>query len=167
MSSPFGCGEDSGPNSARRGWRVVLTNIDQTVRPSGARRTAAAIALLAVVSVIAVAVTAFLRDPLRLTAALLFIAVVVMAGWWAIVRRGVWRTVGSALAVVALLVLVLVIAAGSLPRMAVFVALLALSMSSARVAIGRDLAETPADLHAVGRAKNGVLLMNPKSGGGK
>jgi diacylglycerol kinase family enzyme len=68
---------------------------------------------------------------------------------------------------VALLALLLLLAAGSLLRMAAFAALLALSMGAARVAFGHDLAETPTDLHAVGPAKRGVLLMNPKSGGGK
>jgi diacylglycerol kinase family enzyme len=146
---------------------IVVANIDQTVRPSAARRTAAAVALLAVVVVIAMAVTAFWRDPLRLAAAILLVVVVVMAGWWAIARRGAWRIVGGSLAVVAFLAFVLVLAAGSLLRILVFAALLALSMWAARVALGRDLAEMPADLHPVGRAENGVLLINPKSGGGK
>src|SRR5829696_8638088 len=42
-----------------------------------------------------------------------------------------------------------------------------MSMATARVALGHDLAEAPADLRRVGRARHGVLVMNPRSGGGK
>jgi diacylglycerol kinase family enzyme len=137
------------------------------MRPSAARRIAAGVALLAAVIAIAMVAAAFLRDPLRLVAALLLVVLVVMAGWTALVRRGIWRLIGGVVVVLALIGLVLLLAAGSLLRMAALVVLLALSIGAARIALGHDLAESPVDLHPVEAARKGVLLMNPKSGGGK
>ena len=144
-----------------------MADHNPTMRPSAARRIAAGVALLAAVIAIAMVAAAFLRDPLRLVAALLLVVLVVMAGWTALVRRGIWRLIGGVVVVLALIGLVLLLAAGSLLRMAALVVLLALSIGAARVALGHDLAESPVDLHPVEAARKGVLLMNPESGGGK
>ena len=90
-----------------------------------------------------------------------------MAGWTALVRRGTWRLVAGGVALVALVAVVVLIAAGSLVRTVVLIGLVLMSTATARVALGHDLAEVPADLRPVERARHGVLLMNPRSGGGK
>lgn len=135
--------------------------------PSLARRVAAAAALLAVAAAVVLTVAALLRDPLRLVAALLMVAVAVMAGWTALVRRGTWRVAAGTVAVLALVVLVVLLATGSVLRLVALVVLMLGSMAAARVALGHDLAEPPGDLRPVPAARHGVLLMNPKSGGGK
>lgn len=144
-----------------------MTRPDAARVPSTGRRVAAAAAVLALLAAVALAVVTFLRDPLRLTAVVVLVVVAVMAGWTALVRRGAWRVATSAAAVLALVAIVVLLAAGSLLRMAALVALLVASVAAARVALGRDLAEPPAGLHRVGPARHGVLLMNPRSGGGK
>jgi diacylglycerol kinase family enzyme len=151
----------------RREVAAELANSDQTTRPSAARRIAAAAALLAVIVAVVMIVAAFVRDPIRLVVGVLLIVLIVMAGWTSLVRRGTWRLVALAVLVLSLIGLILVLAAGSLLRMVILIALLALSIGTSKVALGRDLAETPTDLHPVEPARNGVLLMNPKSGGGK
>jgi hypothetical protein len=123
--------------------------------------------LLALVAAIVISAEAFLRDPVRLVVALVLVVLAVMAGWTALVRRGTWRLVAGGVALVALVAVVVLIAAGSLVRTVVLIGLVLMSMATARVALGHDLAEVPADLRPVERARHGVLVMNPRSGGGK
>ena len=144
-----------------------MTDVDHQDAPSAGRRAAAALALLALVAVLVITAGAFLRDPVRLGVALVLVVLAVMAGWTALVHRGTWRVVASGVAVVALAAVIVLVAAGSLLRTAVLVGLALLSVAMARVALGHDLAEAPADLRPVGPARRGVLLINPRSGGGK
>jgi hypothetical protein len=123
--------------------------------------------LLALVAAIVISAEAFLRDPVRLVVALVLVVLAVMAGWTALVRRGTWRLVAGGVALVALVAVVVLIAAGSLVRTVVLIGLVLMSTATARVALGHDLAEVPADLRPVERARHGVLVMNPRSGGGK
>lgn len=131
------------------------------------RRVAAAVALLAFVVALVTAVVAFLREPLRLVAAIVLVAVAIMAGWSALVRKGPSRVLVTVLAVVAFVLLVALLVTGSPLRTLLLVALLVPAVAAGRVALGRDLAQAPADLEPVGPAQRGVLIMNPKSGGGK
>jgi diacylglycerol kinase family enzyme len=135
--------------------------------PSVGRRLAAAIALLAAVAAVVLTVAAFLRDPLRLVGALVLVLVVVVAGWTALVRRGPGRVIATVVAVLALGALLVLLLAGSLLVMAALAGLLVLAIGMCRVALGRDLAQAPADLRQVRPARHGVLIMNPRSGGGK
>jgi diacylglycerol kinase family enzyme len=166
-----GCGAGGGPTGGRDAIAlkavVGLSTPDVAAGPSGLRRFAAAVALLALLAAIVVIVAAFVRDPLRLIVAVVLVVVAVMGGWTALVRRGTWRIVGSGVVVLALIALVVLLFAGSLWRLAALVVLVVVSIGAARMALGGDLAEAPADLRPVGPARHGVLLMNPKSGGGK
>jgi diacylglycerol kinase family enzyme len=139
----------------------------QGARPGAARRLAAAAALLAALAAIVVVVLVLLRDPLLVVAAPVLVAVALGMGWTALVRRGVWRIAAGVVAVSALVGMVLlVIAAGVLPTTGAVVLVL-LAASLGRVALGRDLAPEPSALRTVPPAGHGVLLMNPRSGGGK
>jgi diacylglycerol kinase family enzyme len=60
----------------------------------------------------------------------------------------------------------LLLGATSIVRIALLVALVMASAVAARVALGHDLAPEPSGA-TVGPARHGVLLMNPRSGGGK
>ncbi|MGE3289472.1 MAG: diacylglycerol kinase family protein [Pseudonocardia sp.] len=135
--------------------------------PSAWRRVAAAVALLAFAAALLTAVLVFLRDPLRLVLAVVLVIVVIMAGWSAVVRRGVVRGLAVAAALVAFVLLLVLMATGSPLRTLLVAGLLILSVAASRAALGHDLAAAPADLKPVGPARNGVLIMNPKSGGGK
>jgi len=109
---------------------------------------------------IALAVTGFLNDPLRLVAPLLLILIVVMAGWTALVNRGAARTVAAGLSIVALVVLVVMLILGSPVRLALLVGLVLISIAAARVALGHDLAHSRAAVQSVGPARHGVLIMS-------
>jgi diacylglycerol kinase family enzyme len=136
-------------------------------RPTVGRRVAAAVALLALVAALVLVVAALLRDPVRLVAGLVLVAVAVMAGWSALVHRGTWRVLAGVVAVAALVAVVVLLLVGSILRIALVVVLVLVSTAAAKVALGRDMAEAPQGLRPVGPARHGVLLMNPRSGGGK
>ena len=75
----------------------------------------------------------------------------------------------SIVAILALIGLIVALfRAVSLVELVLVVVLLALSGSTARYALGHDLADDPLSAAArVAPARRGVLLMNPWSGGGK
>jgi diacylglycerol kinase family enzyme len=135
-------------------------------KPSTARRACAALALAATATAIIVAIVSAVRDPLQLVVAVILLAITVVAGYAALVRRG-WRRI--ALAVVAVAAVVGVTFLPDLRTfavLAVVIGLLLVSAVASRLALGHDLAP-PLEAVAVGPARHGVLLMNPRSGGGK
>jgi diacylglycerol kinase family enzyme len=135
--------------------------------PSTTRRLAAAGALLAVAAAVVLAVIGLLSDPLRLVATVVLIGIAVAVGWAALVHRGVIRVVAIVVAVLCIVGVVLLFGFGDpLRTVSVFV-LVGLALAATRVAMGNDLAPVPADLHRVGPARHGVLLINPRSGDGK
>jgi diacylglycerol kinase family enzyme len=137
-----------------------------------ARRVSAVVALLAPLALLAVVVVVLLRRPLELAAAAVCVGVGVSAAAFAVTRTGPLRAGAAVLAVVALAAVVIVqlTAAGGLLVVALLVALVLVGGAATRYALGRDLASlkhapTPGD--PVGPAARPVLLMNPRSGGGK
>lgn len=136
-------------------------------RPSAARRLAAAGALLAAIAAVVVVILALLQSPLRVVAAPILVGLAVAAGWTALVRRGAWRIVACTVAVLALVGVILLVVTASVLRAVAVVVLVLLAASLARVALGRDLAPEPSGMKSVPAAGHGVLLMNPRSGGGK
>ena len=135
-------------------------------RPAPIRRLAAATALLALAGAVAVVALSIVSDLGRLVLTLVLVALAVTAAWSALVCRGVRRALAAALAVAALVAAVLLLDVTSLVRIVLVVGLVVLAVAAARVAIGRDLAAS-AHSRPVGPAQHGVLLMNPRSGGGK
>jgi diacylglycerol kinase family enzyme len=137
-----------------------------------ARRVSAVVALLAPLALLAVVVVVLLRRPLELAAAAVCVGVGVSAAAFAVTRTGPLWAGAAVLAVVALAAVVIVqlTAAGGLLVVALLVALVLVGGAATRYALGRDLASlkhapTPGD--PVGPAARPVLLMNPRSGGGK
>ncbi|GAY10028.1 diacylglycerol kinase family protein [Pseudonocardia sp. N23] len=135
--------------------------------PSTLRRVAAAGSLLAFAAAIAIAVSGFLQEPVRLVGALLLLLASLTAGWTALVHRGAVRVVTSVVTVAALAGLVVLLVSGSPVRLALLVVLVLLSLAAARVAVGHDMADAPPGIREVGPAAHGVLVMNRWSGGGK
>jgi diacylglycerol kinase family enzyme len=111
------------------------------------------------------------RHPLWLVAAIACLAVAISAAAYAITRTGARRLAATAVAVLALAApLVLVVAYGQLLQLLFLIVLLAIAGAATRYALGRDiksLKSGPTPGVAVGPATRPVLLMNPKSGGGK
>jgi diacylglycerol kinase family enzyme len=136
-----------------------------------ARRVSAIVAILVVVAVLAIVVMVLARHPLWLVAAIACLAVAISAAAYAITRTGARRLVATAVAVLALAApLVLVVAYGQLLQLLFLIVLLAIAGAATRYALGRDiksLKSGPTPGVAVGPATRPVLLMNPKSGGGK
>ncbi|MBO0876734.1 MAG: NAD(+)/NADH kinase [Pseudonocardia sp.] len=135
--------------------------------PTPARRLAAASALVTLTAAVVIVVASLLRDPIRLTAVVITLLIAVAAGWTALCRRGAGRIPAAAAMAAGVVVFVLLLTAGSLLRLAVVVALTVAAVLAARVALGTDLADEPGKARRVGPARRGVLLMNPRSGGGK
>ncbi|QRP43267.1 diacylglycerol kinase family protein [Amycolatopsis sp. FDAARGOS 1241] len=138
----------------------------EATRPSITRRLCALGALLALAAAFVVAITALVRNPVELAIAVVLLVIATVAAWAALVRRRAARIVLAIVAVVALG------AIAALPDLRTFVVLPLvlvlglLAAAAARVALGKDLA-TPVEAGRVGPARRGVLLMNPRSGGGK
>jgi diacylglycerol kinase family enzyme len=136
------------------------------------RRVTAVVALLAPLAVLAVVVVVLFRRPLVLALAVGCVGLGVGAAAYAVTRAGIRRTLAAVLAVLALAAAVVLIfaAAGGLLVIGMVVALILLGAVATRHALGRDiksLKSSPTPGTAVGPAARPVLLMNPKSGGGK
>jgi diacylglycerol kinase family enzyme len=123
---------------------------------------------------LAVAVLFVVVEGLRrwevLVVGLASLSVLVVAGWYAVSRRGTVRLVALVVAVAAVAVFVVVmLATNSLRLLVVGLVLAAASGACARVALRPPAA--PSGGSAVGsaaaRPAHAVLLMNPRSGGGK
>ena len=136
------------------------------------RRVSAVVALLAPLAVLAVVVAALVRRPLVLLAASACLSLGVGAAAYAVTRPGIRRTLAMVVAAVGLgaAVALLTGAAGGPLDLLLVVGLLVAAGLATRHALGRDirsLKSSPTPGTAVGPAARPVLLMNPKSGGGK
>jgi diacylglycerol kinase family enzyme len=127
-----------------------------------ARRVSAIVALVAVVAVLATTVVGLVQRPLLLLVAIACLGVAIIAAAYAVTRTGARRLVAAVIAVLALVVPLL--------QLVFLIALVAIAGVATRYALGRDirsLKSGPTPSVAVGPATRPVLLMNPKSGGGK
>jgi diacylglycerol kinase family enzyme len=135
------------------------------------RRVSAVVALAAAAVLVVVAAAALLQHLFVLLAAILCLGAGISVAAHALTRTGRRRLVLTVAAVAAVLAsIVLVVVLGDLLQLLFLVALLAVSAVAARYALGRDLGSLrsgPTPGAAVGPAARPVLLMNPRSGGGK
>ena len=138
---------------------------------SMSRRMTAVVAILAIAALVVLLLVALVRYPLALLAAWGCLGVMVAAAAYAVTRTGWRRRVAVVVAVVALVApLLLVVAYGQPLQLVVVIALVAIAGLATRYALGRDLKSLKSGATpgiAVGPATRPVLLMNPKSGGGK
>jgi diacylglycerol kinase family enzyme len=138
----------------------------------GTARIWAWIALLAAVGVLATFAVLLADD---LVALLLVLAALGLAGaglWLAATRRGIARLLGIAVAVAALAGGALaLIAQGLIDELVALVVAIAVFGAASRMALRRrQIPERTDSTHPAAkpaRARSGVLLINPKSGGGK
>jgi diacylglycerol kinase family enzyme len=151
----------------------VTSHEDWAGRRPGLRRIAAILALVAPAAMAMVAAVALAGD---VPVAVLAVGLVLLANaaiWFALTERGGLRALGAVVAILAGASLIVVLATHwqGLLVLAALLLLLALFGLAARYALGRageaTLGRMSAAVVPVGAARSGVLIINPKSGGGK
>ncbi|HEY1370560.1 MAG TPA: diacylglycerol kinase family protein [Gaiellaceae bacterium] len=142
-------------------------------RPRGLGRAAAWVAIIAAAAVVASLILLLVRDWEALLLALLCLVAAGAGGWVALTRHGAVRALAGVFAVVALvggaLALILLDAVDELLFLAIATAVFATAVSIAirETHAGQRAEAEPQARRSSGRAGRAVLIMNPKSGGGK
>src|SRR6266536_5826494 len=154
-----------------------MTHAKTARRPTAAERRvseriAAVMALITLAAAVVLLLVGTVRNWAGILMALAGILVAVMAGWYVVSRRGAVRGVALAFAAgsVALLVWGFVLADVRPVRVVGTVVIAVASVAFARVALHRIKTERRTAVRAASegaRAAHPVLIMNPKSGGGK
>jgi diacylglycerol kinase family enzyme len=138
---------------------------------STSRRMCAIVALASGTAAFAVSVAALLERPLIAVGAIACLSVAIGATAYAITRAGTRRWLAAVAALIAFFAaLALIIAFGRTLLIPVVIVLQLIGVAAARYALGRDIATLksgPSPGDPVPPATRPVLLMNPKSGGGK
>ena len=137
-----------------------------------AERGAAWAALGLLVAAVRVLVAGAVRNLGWFLLILLGLLVAVTAGWYAVSRRGMVRWVALCLIAVSLVLLIWGIVAADMRTVWIILTVVfgALSVGCARVALGltvRERQDAMRALPAAPRPAHPVLIINPKSGGGK
>ena len=140
--------------------------------PSAGTRAAAAVALLALVAAAGLVLIGLVRHFLAVLAGLACLVICVIAGWYAVSRRGVVRVIAVIVAVAAMTGLITSLVFEDYHGLAVLGLLVvaAVSVVSARYAlrVPAHRAHVAAmNVTPVASAQRPVLIMNLKSGGGK
>jgi diacylglycerol kinase family enzyme len=142
-------------------------------RPALGRRLSALVAIGTLIgALVAVGFAVVRGDAWRVPLVLVAVAAAVVGLWYLVSRRGVASLVGGIVAGAGLLMLLLVVLTADYRGVpfAVAIVLIVASAAAARYALHRDertvrAASVPGT--PVGRPQRPVLLMNPRSGGGK
>jgi len=144
----------------------------EIARPTAIERVAAVVALLALACALALLLIGIVQHFVSVILAVLALLVFVTAGWYAVSRRGAVRVIALAVIVVAVagFITTIVFADITFYMLAAVVVLAAVSVLAARLALGRNaraLRAASLQLAPAARPRRPVLIMNPKSGGGK
>jgi diacylglycerol kinase family enzyme len=142
-------------------------------RPTVLERAAAIGAIACLLATLVLVVTGAVRNILGLVVSLVGVMAMVVGAWFMVTRRGPirWAALAVAASGVALAVVGLAMADVRLLVVGTVLVLLALSGAMARFALRRTRqalrSAAPSRAAAASPAQRPVLLMNPKSGGGK
>jgi diacylglycerol kinase family enzyme len=141
-------------------------------RVGGRRRLAACLSLVALATEVVVVVVGLHGQLARLVAAVVLLLAATIGGWFGITRRGLLRRLGVVVAAVAAALFALVVLTGDAHGLTllIVVALGLCSVGLTRYALRRDrrsIRNLQVPGTPVGPARHGVLIINPKSGGGK
>lgn len=144
----------------------------RSARPAPRERVSAIFSLLAAVAAAAFALIGIVLHLAEVLLMILGLLVGVSAGWYAVSRRGLVRVSALIIAVLAVAALVtgLVLQHEIVLRLIAVLLLVGVSVALARPALRRDersLRVRAAKLTPAVRPAHPVLIMNPKSGGGK
>ena len=136
-------------------------------RPTSTQRAASVVALVALAASVALVAIGAAASWLAILLAVAGVLLAVLAGWSAIAHHGAHRRLAAAVAFGGVVVLVAGLVALDLDagRTVAVLALVGICVGSARVALRRD--ESADDLTPAPPANHPVLLINPRSGGGK
>ena len=144
----------------------MTAHVVKSVAPGPARRLAAFVALGAPVLAVGVSLAVAVRQWVDIAVLAASIVAVTVSAWYALTRRGVLRVLATAVAILAATSVITV----GLRLLLVQVALLLVFAVAGRYALGPDagtLFESASRARAVGAARNGVLIVNPRSGNGR
>lgn len=155
-------------DSATRKGRVVAE--DQYVHRPFSRRIAALASMALVVVVLVATLISIIDRPVRLVVVLGLVALLGLATWQFLTRTGGRRATAAAVLVAVVAGLAAVVVGA--PGLSVLwrLGLLVVASLLARYALSRDvgtLKRSPTDGAPVPGCRSGVLIMNPRSGGGK
>ncbi len=146
--------------------------VQTSPRPSAGRRLAAVAAMAAVLAAAVLLLIGIATHLAAVVLALIALLICATGGWYAVSRRGAVRVIAVIVVVASLagFAISLAFADISIWRVVLIVVLGGVSVLAARYALvrtGRQLHAGPAQLVPAGRPAHPVLIMNPKSGGGK
>ncbi|HJR97076.1 MAG TPA: diacylglycerol kinase family protein [Actinomycetota bacterium] len=144
--------------------------MSEATRPTPVRRLAALISMAALVASVVVVASLALSNIVDIVIASLGLSIAIGGAWYSLSHRGTVRLLASAAVLAGLAIVVGMFVVGEVrlwPWLAVAVAA-AISVGSAGFALREPQHDAPlADEPPAPRARRPVLLMNPKSGGGK
>jgi diacylglycerol kinase family enzyme len=132
-------------------------------------RLAAVIALMAAVGVVAVVVSAVAEDLGTLLAPVVFVFVIAFSGWFVLIRRGLARLLGVPGLLLGLAGFITFVGE-NWATLLVLIGVVALFGVAGRYAVGNDrttMHRVQQNARPAPRARRGVLIINPQSGGGK
>jgi diacylglycerol kinase family enzyme len=137
-------------------------------QPTRWARPAAVLALVAMVGVFAIAVAGITREFGAVFFAFAFVFLLAFSGWFVLTRRRVGRVLGFIGVFVAISGLIGFVETHLL-LLAMLISAIAIFGASARYAVRHETLAASAhrSVPAAGPARNGVLIINPRSGGGK
>ena len=138
-------------------------------RPTPLERVAAVVAIVALVTAIAIVASVALDNLGDIVIASTGVAIVVVGAWYLLSRSGMVRVLALGLIVAGIALIVITFVQGD-PKLWPWVsvaAAAAVSVGSAGYALRSAMAATRQVESAAGPPRHPVLLMNPKSGGGK
>jgi len=144
--------------------------VAEHARPSAGRRFGAVVSLLTLAFAVVVVIVGVGQHLAYVIATMFCLAILAVAGWYVVSRTGMIRFLSAVIGAAALVAAIVVFFASDARWwrvLAAFVAV-AVSVAGARYAL-RPSAATASDLARVAGSPSTrpVLLMNPKSGGGK
>jgi diacylglycerol kinase family enzyme len=154
------------------GTGVMTGDLEAWVRSvSTARRTSAVVAIAAPAAVVAVTALVLVARPLVMLIAAACQAVAIAAVAYALTRTGARRLIAAVAAGLSLVApLLLIVTSGVVWQLLIVIVLALVTITATRYALGRDIAALksgPTPGVKVGPATRPILIMNPKSGGGK
>ncbi len=139
-------------------------------RPTAAQRAEAIVALVALATALAIAAVGVASDLGPILAGIACMAVLGLAGWYAVSRAGWARTVAVLVLVLALAAFLATVLASDVVwwRVAAALAAVGISVGAARLALHpRSRSDWLSVAEPAPAPTRPVLLMNPRSGGGK
>ena len=145
---------------------------NEALRPSAGSRVAAVVALLAMVAAVGLLLIGAVIHIVTVLVAIISLIICVMAGWYAVSRRGIIRVIALIVVVAAVAALGVTLAFDDFNwrPLVLLIVVSVVSVASARYALrGPALRARAAAMRASPAAPAGhpVLIMNLKSGGGK